>query len=222
VANRARLAILSRVIWGGAVSEGPRGCAGVALTFDDGPDPAATPDILDALERARARATFFLLGSAIEREPELARRVAERHEVGTHLYSHSRAACRTLEGFDEELARALTVHERVLGARPASLRFPYGDRGVVRYADVRRRGLVPYHWSFSSEDSSAASPDAIVRHVVPRLYPGAIVLLHDGRGPTSTKGDGTRAHTVAALPRLLEALRERGLRAVTLSEMFGL
>lgn len=219
--SAARLAVLRPVLFGGARCRGPASRREVALTFDDGPDPDTTPAILDALDAAGARATFFFLAPRIAEHPELARRVLERHEVGTHLFSHDRQLVRTRAGFDEEARRAIEVHERTLGKRPAALRFPFGDPGRIRAADVGAHGMVAYHWTFSSEDSSAGSADDVVRHVVPRLHAGAIVLFHDGRGPGSTKGKGSRRPTVEALPAVLSATRELGLRAVTVTELFS-
>lgn len=219
--NSMRLAVLGPALFGGARCRGPSDRPLVALTFDDGPDPDVTPAILDALDRNRARATFFFLAPRIADHPGLARQVAERHEVGTHLFSHDRRLMRSKSGFEGELRRAVEIHERVLGERPKSLRFPFGAPGRIRNADVAAHGLTAYHWSFSSEDSSAESANRIVRHVVPRLHPGAIVLFHDGRGPGSRKGTGSRRPTVEALPEVLAALADRGLSAVTVSELFA-
>jgi len=217
--NSTRLRIVSPLRLAGAVCRGAVEQRVLALTFDDGPDPRYTPGILDALEASGARATFFFSGAAIEEHPELARRAAERHQIGTHLYSHDRTASRSLERFEAELRRAFEVHERVLGARPVALRFPFGDPGRVRISELRRLGVTPYHWTFSSEDSSATSADAVADHVVPRLHAGAIILFHDGRGPNSTKGTGSRQPTVDAMPRILRAIERRGLRPVTLDDL---
>jgi peptidoglycan/xylan/chitin deacetylase (PgdA/CDA1 family) len=213
----ARLAVETRWLRGGAVGHGPRDVPHVALTFDDGPDPRWTPGILATLARHGARATFFCLGQALVDHPALAREVAAAHQVGTHLFTHTRGLTRDRSAFAAELERALAAHADVLGRRPEALRFPYGDSGVIRAADLR--GLTAYHWSVSSLDSRAESPEAIVARLG-RVGPGDIVLLHDGRGPGSTLGPGHREHTVAALDGVLRLLAARGLRAVTLDEMF--
>ena len=203
------------------VCRGPRDGRSLAFTFDDGPDPSWTPAILDALERSQARATFFFCGAAVEHYPDMARRAAERHEIGTHLYSHDRRNSLSIASFDEEVRRCLEIHERVLRRRPAALRFPFGAAGKVRRADVQKWGLTAYHWTFSSLDSSAVGAGEVIAHVAPRLHPGAIVLLHDGRGPGSTKGSGSRRPTVEAMPFLLEEALRRGFRVVGLSGMFN-
>ena len=155
LANGVRLAVETRLLRGGAIGHGPRGLPRVALTFDDGPDPRWTPGILDHLERAGARATFFFTGMNVAEHPELAREVASRHQVGTHLFSHHRGLTRDRRFFLDDMERAREVHERVLGRRPGALRFPFGDSGRIRAVELRRYGLVPYHWSFSTLDSRA-------------------------------------------------------------------
>jgi len=123
-----------------------------------------------------------MIGSAIEQHADLARDVARRHQVGTHLYSHDAAKMRDLAAFDVELATSLAVHERVLGTLPTALRFPFGAAGRVRPHHLRPHGLVAYHWTFSALDWKATAGDAICDRVIPRLHSGAIVLLHDARG----------------------------------------
>lgn len=217
--NDARLALGSR-FRAGALAHGPRDRKRVALTFDDGPDPRWTPAIVEALGRAGARATFFLLGEALERHPEVARVVAAQHEVGTHSYSHGRHLASNGQAMLDDLDRALRAHDEVLGERPVPMRFPFGRAGVVRASEVRRKGLVPYHWTFSSLDSRRPAERIIARFAA-LVAPGDIVLLHDGIGPGSRLGPGHRDHTVVALPTLLEILAERGLEAVTLAELFA-
>jgi peptidoglycan/xylan/chitin deacetylase (PgdA/CDA1 family) len=217
--NAARLTVLRPTRFAGALCRGSSASRAVAMTFDDGPDPENTLSILDSLDRVSARATFFFTGEAIEKYPDIARRAALRHEIGTHLYSHDRAMTRSRAAFEGEVARCMEIHARLLGKKPTALRFPFGDRGCVRLLDAQRLGLTPYHWTFSSEDSSAASAEDVVSHVLPRLHSGAIVLFHDGRGPGSTKGTGSRRPTVEALPRILEAALRRELRLETVSEL---
>lgn len=219
--NTARLGLSLPTRFSGTICRGPSGVRALALTFDDGPDPRTTPAILDALAHRDVRATFFFSGAAIERHPDLARRAAERHEIGTHLFSHDRRKSRSVAAFDAEVRRCLDVHDRVLGIRPAALRFPFGDAGRVRRADVRRWGLTAYRWTFSSLDSSARGAADVIAHVVPRLHPGAIVLFHDGRGAGSTKGTGSRRPTVEAMPQILDAALSRGFQLFTLREMFN-
>ncbi len=218
--NDVRLWAGDRWLRAGTRSQGPRDSGQVALTFDDGPDPRWTPAILEHLARAGARASFFMLGRAVEEQPELARRVAAAHQAGTHLHSHTRGLTRDRHAGLYDLDHALAVHARVLGDRPTAVRFPYGHAGRIQPADLRARGLTAYHWTFSSHDSRAAAPARIVDRVLGLVGPGDIILMHDGFGSGSRLGPGHRDHTVSALPQILSGLAERGLRAVTLDELF--
>lgn len=219
--NLTRLAIEVPLVRAGAAYRGPSQSAAVALTFDDGPDPRWTPAILDALDRADARATFFFLATAMQAHPELTRAVAARHEIGTHLYDHSTAPMRSAAAFAAEVERVIPVHLEILGERPTLLRFPYGHAGKIGPAQLRAHGLRAFHWTFSSEDASASDGAVVAMRVAPRLAAGSIVLLHDGRGPGSKLGPGHREATIAALPEILRAAAERGLAALTLSDMMA-
>src|SRR5262245_20433404 len=116
-ARRAWLSAKEKTLLGGAVVMGPRRPE-LALTFEDGPDASWTPAILDILAARRVKATFFLLGIHVEREPELARRVAGAHEIGCHSYGHVRSGVTSLEAFRADVARFRAVAERELGTSP--------------------------------------------------------------------------------------------------------
>lgn len=215
--RRAALAIKGRVLHRGAVVMGPPRPE-VALTFDDGPSRDHTPAILDALRSRGARATFFVLGLHVEREPDIARRVAAEHEIGCHSYAHARDTVQSLDRFRDDIARCKQVLERELGVCPRYYRFPWGDPGRVPPRDVEALfGMTCVHWSGGGGEEHG-DPDAIVRIAARALEPGAILLLHDGLAPGSVY-PRPRDATVAALPRLLDAIAARGLRAVTVGEL---
>ncbi len=218
-ANTLRLEVETPLLRGGAIDRGLPAAGQIALTFDDGPDPRFTPRVLEALERTGARATFFMIGKSLEQHPELARAVAARHQVGTHLYSHRRDGTWRLASFHTELEAALAAHRRVLGVEPTALRFPFGTAGRVRARDLRPRGLTVYHWTFSAIDWRAFSDGEIRDRVLPRLSAGAIVLFHDGRAPNATAGPEHREPTIAALPAILDEIARLGLKPVTLDEL---
>ena len=204
---------------GGAVALGPREPR-VALTFDDGPDATWTPPILDILAAREVRATFFLLGVHIEREPELARRVAAAHEIGCHSYGHVRSGVTSLEAFRADVARFRAVAEKELGASARFYRFPWGDRGLVRPADVLAlEGMRCVHWSASGGDDTLDA-DSIVARIERLLDKGSIVLLHDGVAPGSVRRQ-SRGETVRALPRVLDVIAARGLTPVTVGELLS-
>ena len=208
----------------GAVSQGPGERPEVALTFDDGPHPTFTPRVLDALDRVGAKATFFVVGTAVEAHPELVRETRARgHEIGTHLHSHARETVYDAARFDEELKRCKTTLDGLLGEPLRWLRFPYGERGNQRCRTVEERyGMRAAHWTYSSHDSRANSAEDVAARVALALRPGAILLLHDALADADSIQApyvADRSATIAALPAIGSLLSERGLRAVTLSDL---
>lgn len=184
----------------------------VALTFDDGPWPGATPAVLEILAHEGVRATFFWIGQQLERYPDLARQVVtEGHAVGNHTYSH-RSAASPLEVAAQEIERTSALIERVTGVRTTLFRPPGGhlENGLVKYA--LERGYVVVMWSALSGDTDPKySAAEIVNNVLGRVRAGSIVLLHDG--------GGDRSRTLAALPELIERLRAEGYRFVTVPQL---
>ena len=193
----------------------------VALTFDDGPDERFTPAILEILARHQARATFFMLGVQIEKAPELAREVARRgHELAVHLFSHERAVARDDRIFKEELRRTVALVREASGAAPRCLRMPFAYLGRQLPRRIQRdHGLQTVHWSFSSMDSRYDAA-RIAKRFRRTVFPGAIVLFHDGVGPGSSYASSRQA-TVDALSGVLGACHEQGLTPVTMSGLVG-
>jgi peptidoglycan-N-acetylglucosamine deacetylase len=180
----------------------------LALTFDDGPDPDATPAVLDALDEAGAKATFFLVGEQVEAHPELARDVAERgHTVGVHGHRHVEHD--ELVDPDHDLAAVLAA----LGAPAALMRPPYGRFSESSYAACLRNGLTPVYWSGWGCDWEEIPAARIAELVVSDMAPGEIVLLHDSARYAYR---ATAQPTAEALPAVLAAARERGLAPVAL------
>jgi peptidoglycan-N-acetylglucosamine deacetylase len=191
----------------------------VALTFDDGPS-GTTPAILDVLDTYGVRATFFVIGSWVERLPDVVRDAAARgHELGNHTWTHVDAdRTRELAALYDEVATTNDVIERVTGRRPTLLRPPYGsDPG--RFARVAAEcGLdATVLWSVQSFDWQDPEPEPIVEQVVAEVEPGAIVLFHDGQRDTNDAKP--RVSTLAALPTILEHLRSVGYEFLTVSEL---
>ncbi len=194
------------------------GAPRVALTFDDGPSES-TEAVLEALAQYGARATFFLVGSNSERLPGVARRVAqEGHEIGNHTYSHPAFYLRTPRQIAGEIGRCQRALESVLGLRPKLFRPPYGVRWFGLFPALEHENLRVVMWSVTGFDWKRPS-DWVTHRVLRRARDGDVVLLHDG--DTTVAGD-RRQETVRALRAILPALAERGLRAVTVSELFGL
>jgi peptidoglycan/xylan/chitin deacetylase (PgdA/CDA1 family) len=191
----------------------------VALTFDDGPDPVVTPQILDILGAHDARATFFVLGERAARYPDLVRRIhREGHTVGTHTQHHRlRFHFGSPTYVQREIEDAVAVVAGILPARPTLFRPPQGLRTPCFASGWQRTsGLVCVTWSVRALDSRPTTARAIVARVEHGLEPGAIVTLHDGTG----LGGGTdRQPTLAALTTILAECEARGLRCVALSEV---
>lgn len=159
--------------------QGPPGPGRVALTFDDGPDPEGTPAILDRLDELGLRATFFPLGSAVERHPTLVAEIARRgHQVGTHGYRHDRHLLRSPRWVRDDLARADAAMVAA-GLRPRWYRPSYGQVTAATLLAARRRGWEPVLWSAWGREWATPDPAAVAGRIVRRLRAGAIVLLHD-------------------------------------------
>jgi peptidoglycan-N-acetylglucosamine deacetylase len=154
----------------------------VCLTYDDGPG-RSTRRVLDLLDERGARATFFMVGSEVERDPALAREVAGRgHEIGSHTMAH-------LDHYEVDARRAVAdmlagaaAIERVLGVEPALYRAPYGHFVPETVGEARRRGWRCVHWSALGMDwLEGETGRTVADRVLPDFGPGAIVLLHDSR-----------------------------------------
>lgn len=183
----------------------------VALTFDDGPDPRFTPQILDILEDHGARATFFVLGTHAERHPELiARMTAEGHEVAHHTHTHphvDRIGARELAWEMDSCLETL----RAQGVEPVWYRPPRKQLTEAQEVAARRRGLRVALWSRCLERAVFQTAEEAATVLAGETQPGDIILAHDGLGD--------RTQTVAALPLYLSMMSERDIELVTLSEL---
>ena len=199
----------------GLIREGKQRRRELTLTFDDGPDPASTPAVLDVLAAAGARATFFVTLPNAQAHPELVgRMLTEGHEVAPHAVLHRHAWIRTPWGAALEPLRAARQLQELTGQPVRLYRPPHGAYTLATLLGVRWAGLVGAHWSAEGRDwHPASTPESMVRHVIARVHPGAVVVLHDA-------GPGAR-NTVPALLELLRSLGERGYGLVTLSELEG-
>jgi peptidoglycan/xylan/chitin deacetylase (PgdA/CDA1 family) len=189
-----------------------------ALTFDDGPDPAATPAISRQLAERGHRATFFVLGRHARQHPDVLRQlVADGHELANHGDDHRLLAFAPPKAVHAQLAGTEHAVRAAVGASPARLfRPPHGVRSPWLVAAVRRRGYTTCAWRGSVFDSARPGADVITARVRALLEPGSIVLLHDGDG--SGRGD-SRQQTADAVPAILDEAERRGLRSVPLSSL---
>ena len=182
----------------------------VALTFDDGPDRQSTPRFLRLLAEHRVRATFFLLGSMLVRDPDLGRElVAAGQEVAVHGWAHRCLLWRTPRATYDDIARARDQIAEVTGTTPRWYRPPYGVLTTGALLACHRLDLKPKLWTAWGRDwEVAATPATILRTVTRTLRGGGTVLLHDS---DCTSAPGSWRATLAALPPLIDWTHEHDL-----------
>jgi peptidoglycan-N-acetylglucosamine deacetylase len=166
----------------------------VYLTFDDGPDPTWTPQVLTLLAKYGAKATFFELGDMVAAHPGLQEQIrAAGHVIGNHSVSHPVLT---------SLSTAHRHHELVDGPASRCFRPPYGATSAKLRAEITAAGMTQILWTIDPRDWDRPGTSAIVHNVLKHAYPGAVVLMHDG--------GGDRAQTIAALDKILRVLKGRG------------
>ena len=183
----------------------------IALTFDDGPWPGYTEQILAILAQNNVKATFFQVGSKLAENPALGRAIRNAgHAIGNHTMNHLQAPADPVG----EVQQADNVIQSTYGGPTALFRPPFGnfDNGVVTAAQAKNQAIII--WSVDPQDWAMPGADAIVNTVLSGATPGGIVLLHDG--------GGDRSQTVAALPRIISGLASQGYRFVTVPELLSL
>jgi peptidoglycan/xylan/chitin deacetylase (PgdA/CDA1 family) len=188
----------------------------VAITFDDGPSPDSTPAVLDRLGELGVKATFFCLGQAVRRDPELvARMLAEGHEVALHGERHVHHLMRSARFIDKDLTAGLDSL-RAAGARPRFYRPAYGQVSGGTVVAAWRHGLETVLWSAWGREWKDRDPASVAARIGRRLGPGAIVLLHD----TDHKSpSGSWRVALDALTIVAGECEQRGLATVTLSAL---
>ncbi|MGB2867178.1 MAG: polysaccharide deacetylase family protein [Bacteroidota bacterium] len=176
---------------------------GIHLTFDDGPHPVATPQVLNILREHKVKATFFLTGEKAQQYPDLVRRIRdEQHAIGNHGYSHENLFLKSGAFVRREIEMTSSLIRSLVGTTTRLFRPPFGsfDLRTLRIArDLDHRVVL---WSYDSRDFEAGGKKGELELVPATLTPGSIVLLHD---------NGSTAQSISGyLPRLVESLQERG------------
>jgi peptidoglycan/xylan/chitin deacetylase (PgdA/CDA1 family) len=192
--------------FGGAITRVTTTEAVVALTFDDGPDPVYTPRLLDVLAAGGAKATFFLVGEAASRHPELTARIhAEGHAIGNHSWSHPSfplISSRRCQWQVERCAQVLPPQEVKL------FRPPFGQQSWRSHFDLWRLGYQIIAWDSHCEDWRQHDAEALYELLEARIKPGSIVLMHDALYKTLSPECRDRGPLLAALEGLLRARRD--------------
>ena len=207
----------ARALFGGSASTPPvslwKGDGSrneIALTFDDGPNPAKTPALLDALDKAHAPATFFVVGSRAEQVPDILRRMAARgDEVENHSYTHPNMNLVIPSAAESEILRTSVLIRALTGHQPRFFRPPGGNANESVQHLSRLYGLSLGYWTVDAlHYEDIGSSQGLIDYVVSHVHPGSIVLLHNGTDVTT-----------ASLPALVTALRAKGYSLVTLSQL---
>jgi peptidoglycan/xylan/chitin deacetylase (PgdA/CDA1 family) len=177
----------------------------VALSFDDGPDPTFTPQVLQILANAGIKATFCVIGRDVRRFPDVLRQVAQQgHTICNHTDSHPRLDRLSPDQVEAQLAPVSQLIRDTVGVTPAFVRAPWGNVNGDTVAVAHKLGLRVLGWSVDPSDYLRSPPDRLVARVVGAVKPGSVVIMHDG-------GEGQdRSQTVAALPVIIEQLRAQG------------
>ena len=209
------LSSVGRRISPGLAGVGTRGH--VALTFDDGPDPASTPEFLDALDGLGLHATFFMLGDMARRAPGLAAEVAAAgHEVGVHGDTHRSQLRRTPWAVADDVARARDAVADATGVAPVWFRPPYGTLSLGGVRAAQRAGLRTVLWTAWGRDWRAeATADSVVADVLHGYVDGGTVLLHDS---DCTSAPDCWRSALDALAPLAAELHRRALRVGPVGE----
>jgi peptidoglycan/xylan/chitin deacetylase (PgdA/CDA1 family) len=194
----------------------------VALTFDDGPSPVWTPQILDELKFAKVKATFFMLGEHVVKYPEVARRVAEEgHEIGNHTFDHHVLVYYTMEELEKEIKEAEGAIKEVTDRSTRYFRPPKAWLTNPEKKKIEEMGYKTVLWTLNSKDWVTFDDKYIIKYILKHIRPGDIILFHDSGGVFKVEG-GDRRETVLAVRRLIERLKERGWRFATVGELLEL
>lgn len=189
----------------------------VALTFDDGPNPHNTGEILDILREYEVKATFFLVGKKVEKFGETAKTISgDGHTIGNHGYSHTSIAFRSKSYIEDEIIKTEKAIENQTGVSTNLFRPPYGFRSPALFKIANIYGYRVIGWSIWAYDWTIEDPEEIVKRILTRVKSGEIILLHDGAGG---RMEGDRSSTVKALPTIIEEIKERGLDFTGLSSI---
>lgn len=184
----------------------------IALTFDDGPNPIYTPQVLAILQADKIEATFFDVGYLVKDFPNIVRQeFLQGHSIGNHSWSHPQLTRLSTAGIASQLASASNAIQAVTGTRPTIFRPPYGSFNRLVFAQAFQQNLTTILWNDEARDWSIPGVNVIVYRILNLARDGGIILLHDG--------GGFRYQTVAALPIIITTLQQRGFRFVTIPQL---
>jgi peptidoglycan/xylan/chitin deacetylase (PgdA/CDA1 family) len=180
----------------------------IALTFDDGPHEE-TERLLDILDRYNAKATFFCIGTEVEKYPEIMKRIIQSgHSVGSHTYSHYwKFTLSNYKHVNFEISRGTEAIEKITGKKTVLFRPPYGITNPIIGKSIKKNKLMSIGWNIRTFDTTKKDAGEIFRKLANELKPGAVILMHD-----------RLKITVDAVPQILEEIKKRGLIPVTIEK----
>ncbi|MFL7941461.1 polysaccharide deacetylase family protein [Priestia megaterium] len=186
----------------------------VALTFDDGPS-AYTAAILKILKRYNVRATFFVVGSEVERFPKLIQRIhREKHVIGNHTWSHPDITTLSKRELWKEITSTNAQIEKIIGYSPKLFRAPYSSINDTALAAIKELGMTSVLWNVDSQDWREEDPLVICKYTIKNLQEKNLIVMHDG----DRYGSGARDQIVASLPKLIKYLIKSDYQFVTVPE----
>ncbi len=204
-------------LFGPVIRHGPARAHALYLTFDDGPNPGATPAILDILAREQVPATFFVVGKHVHRYPEVARAIACSDQgIGNHTWSHVKLHRRGPRRIRQELRSCHRILSDQVGVTPRFFRAPHGYRNPFLRPATRSLGYETVAWTIGVWDSARPGTEVIRERVRRALAPGAIILLHDGDGYDPV---ADRTQTAWALRGIIRDARDAGYEFRPLAEL---
>ncbi|NJS42169.1 polysaccharide deacetylase family protein [Candidatus Gracilibacteria bacterium] len=191
----------------------------VALTFDDGPDPVYTPQILDILDQKKVKGVFFVTGENVEKYPDIANQIVSKgHIIANHTYDHPRTYAMSDQEFIAQIQSTQNIIEKVTGVSPKYFRIPYSDSSSIeniedlrRYKILEKHNLQAAHYDVDSKDWELNDPQKIIDMVLSHdLKNSSQLLFHDG--------GSDRSSTVKALPAIIDNIHSQGLKIITLDQ----
>lgn len=187
----------------------------IALTFDDGPDKKYTPQVLDLLKECEVKATFFVVGTQLRKYPEILERIHEEgHDIGNHSWSHADFKKLSINQMKQEMRKVNDLIEEIIGEETRLFRAPYGSVSNTVTKTVEEAGFELIHWTVDTRDWAGTSVDNIMENVQSQSESGGIILMHSFGGK-----NGDLNNMLAALPEIINYLREQGYHFVTVSEL---
>jgi peptidoglycan-N-acetylglucosamine deacetylase len=209
--ERDEKAVSSVLAYTPFIRSGAGGKREIALTFDDGPGPY-TPQVLDVLEREHVPATFFVIGIELRYfSASTVREIRDGFVIGDHTETHPMLAQLTAHDQREELFEQAARIELLGGPRPTLFRPPYGSFNQTTFHLLHQMHMLMVLWSVDTDDYEAPGVEVIVDRALEGAAPGAIILMHDA--------GGDRAQTIAALPTIIDGLRKRDYRLVSVPQL---